>query len=100
MKVVWTQTAIEHLTGIFGYIARDSEQYARRMVDRITNRSKQIGGFPESGEIVPEYRDSSIREVIEGPYRIVYRIEPDHVAVVAVIHGARLLPEQLPDDAL
>ncbi|NLS92605.1 MAG: type II toxin-antitoxin system RelE/ParE family toxin [Planctomycetaceae bacterium] len=44
-------------------------------------------------------RDSSIREVIEGPYRIVYRIEPDRVAVVAVIHGVRLLPEQFPDDA-
>ena len=99
MNVVWTQTAIDHLAGIFGYIARDSEQYARRMVDRITSRSKQIAAFPQSGEIVPEYGDSAIREVIEGPYRIVYQIETERIAVVAVIHGARLLPESLPDDA-
>ncbi len=98
MNVVWAQTAIDHLAGIFGYIARDSVQYARRMVDRITSRSKQIAAFPESGEIVPEYGDSSIREVIEGPYRIIYRIETERIAVVAVIHGARLLPESLPDD--
>jgi len=53
MKVVWTQTAIDHLAGIFGYIARNSQQYARRMVDRITSRSTQIAGFPESERSSP-----------------------------------------------
>jgi len=98
MKVVWTQTALNHLTDIFGYIARDSEQYAGRMVDRITSRSKQIGDFPESGEVVPEYGEPTIREVIEGPYRILYRIERDRIAVVAVIHGARQLSPEPPDE--
>ncbi len=95
MKVVWTQTAIEHLTGIFGYIARDSQQYARRMVDRITSRSTQIAGFPESGEVVAEYGDPRIRGVIEGPYRVIYRIDRDRIVVVAIIHGARELPPDL-----
>lgn len=97
MKVTWAESAIGHLADVYGYIARDSEQYALRMVDRITSRSTQIGDFPESGEVVPEYGNPAIREVIEGPYRIVYRGDADQVVVLAVIHAARLMPPSLPE---
>lgn len=30
-----------------------------------------------------------IREVIEGPYRIIYHIKSDQIDILAVIHGAR-----------
>lgn len=72
MKVEWTQNAIGHLTHIYDYIAQDSRRYAKRMVDRITSRTKQIGRFPHSGQIVAEYDDPQIREVVEGPYRRIY----------------------------
>lgn len=96
MKVVWTTTALDHLTDIYRYIERDSPRYALRMVDRLTARSQQIGEFPESGQMVPEYAESSIREVIEGPYRLIYRIEAARIVVVAVVHGAQLLPADRP----
>ena len=89
MKVVWTQTAISHLTDIYEYIAGDSERYALRMVDRITSRTKQISSAPEFGQIVPEYKDTKIRQIIERPYRIIYRVEADRAEVLAVVHGAR-----------
>lgn len=73
MKVYWTDEALTHLDGIFRHIAEDSPVYARRMVDKITRRSQQIGGFPQSGRMVPEYQDTDIREVIELPYRIASR---------------------------
>jgi toxin ParE1/3/4 len=59
------------------------------MVDRITRRSQQITDFPFSGRKIPEYDLNQIREIIEGPYRIIYNIKPDQIDVVAVIHGAR-----------
>ena len=59
------------------------------MVDRLTRRSVQIGEFPLSGRTVPEYEMSQVREVIEGPYRIIYWVKPDQIDVLAVIHGAR-----------
>jgi toxin ParE1/3/4 len=31
----------------------------------------------------------TLREVIEGPYRIIYLIKPDQLDVIAVVHGAR-----------
>jgi plasmid stabilization system protein ParE len=51
-------------------IAKDSPEYALRMVDRLTRRSQQIADFPLSGRKVPEYKMEQIREVIEGPYII------------------------------
>ena len=89
MKVHWTDTAERHLDAIYDYIAMDSPVYAQRMVDLITQRSQQIANFPLSGRKVPEYEIDQIREVIEGPYRIIYHIKPDQIDVLAVIHGAR-----------
>jgi len=92
MRVHWTDTAQQHLDAIYRYIAQDSPAYAMRMVDRITRRSQQIGDFPLSGRMVREYEMSQIREVVEGPYRIIYYITPDQIDVLAVLHGARKAP--------
>ncbi|MBT8365006.1 MAG: type II toxin-antitoxin system RelE/ParE family toxin [Deltaproteobacteria bacterium] len=95
MKVYWTQNAIRHLTNIYEYIALNSPTYAIRMVDRITQRSEQISTQPFSGRKVPEYEAEDIRELIEKPYRIIYRLKQDQIDVLAVIHGAQLLPEEI-----
>lgn len=88
MKVHWTKTAEGHLDAIFDYIGQNSPEYAKHMVDRITRRSQQIAKYPLSGRRVPEYDFNQIREVIEGPYRIIYHIKSDQVDILAVIHGA------------
>ena len=88
MKVHWTNAAEGHLDAIFKHIAQNSPEYAKRMVDRITRRSQQIAEHPLSGRRVTEYDFNQIREVIEGPYRIIYHIKSDQVDVLAVIHGA------------
>ena len=92
MKVYWADTALEHLRAIHTYIARNSPQYALRVVDRLTRRSQQIADFPLSGRVVPEFEHGQIREVLEGPYRIIYYIKPDQVDVLAVIHAAQQIP--------
>ncbi len=91
MKVHWTDNALSHLLDIYEYISQNSLFYAQRMVDRLTKRSAQIADFPMSGRTVPEYYTKDIRELIEKPYRIIYRIKPDQIDVLAVVHGARLL---------
>lgn len=95
MKVYWTQNAIEHLANIYEYIALNSAMYAKGMVDKITRRSGQIADLPFSGRKVPEYDAEDIRELIEAPYRIIYRIKPDQIDVLAVIHGAQLPPDSM-----
>lgn len=88
MKVHWTKTAEGHLDAIYSYIAQDSPEYAKRIVDSLTRRTQQIATFPLSGRRVPEYDLNQIREVIEGSYRIIYHIKPDQIDVIAVIHAS------------
>jgi len=95
MRVHWTDNAIAHLLDIYEYISRDSPIYAKRVVDRITRRSEQIASFPMSGRKVPEYEAVDVREIIEKPYRIIYRIKPDQIDVLAVVHCRQLLPEDI-----
>ena len=96
MKVHWTATAIAHLVAIYEHVAQNSPVYAQKIVDKLTRRSEQIAIFPMSGRIVPEYEAQDIREVIEKPYRIIYRIKPDQVDILTVLHSAQLLPDKLP----
>ena len=89
MKVLWTDSAVGQPQAIHDYLAQTSPDYAVRIIDRLTKRSIQIGAFPNSGRMVPEYERNEIREVIEGSYRIIYLVAPAQVQVLAVIHGAR-----------
>jgi plasmid stabilization system protein ParE len=95
MRIHWTNNAVDHLVNIHRYISLNSPTYAKAMVDRITRRSSQIACSPLSGRMVPEYQATEIREIIEKPYRIIYCIKKDQIDVLAVIHGARLLPGEL-----
>lgn len=49
--------------------------------------------FPRAGRVVPEVRRDTIRELIQGPYRIVYRVEvEDTVRILTVFRASRLFP--------
>jgi plasmid stabilization system protein ParE len=90
-QVIWTRQALEDIEAIRFYVARDSEQYATLLVERLVAAVERAGYFPEAGRIVPEVGDATLREVVHGSYRIVYRLTPEAVKIVTVHHGARLL---------
>ncbi len=96
MTVHWTRNALRNPTAIHDHIAQNSAKYALGMVDRITRRSEHAGEFPHLGAVVLEYEDEAIREVAELPYRIIYHVTEDRVEILAVVHGARQLPPNLP----
>jgi len=95
VRVHWTNTAVNHLRAIHEYAAQNSKIYADRLIDRLTRRSEQIGVFPHSGRIVPEYKRQDIREVIERPYRIIYRVKEQQIDVLAVLHGTQQMPPDM-----
>jgi toxin ParE1/3/4 len=96
VKVEWTNHAKRQLAGIHDFIAQDSPRFALRVVDRLTRRSQQIARFPNSGRILPELDRPDVREVIEPPFRIVYRILSDRIHVVSIFHSSQLptIPER------
>jgi toxin ParE1/3/4 len=91
VEIIWTELAIEDLESIHAYISKDSKVYANRQVDKIIKRVDQIGNFPKSGRVVPEFNSELIRELIEGNYRIIYKINSDNIGIVRIHHAARQL---------
>ncbi len=90
--VIWSPSARGDLKGIVSYIAADNPSAAIRIGQRIVGRSKQIEKFEKSARIVPEYSNSSIRELIEGNYRIIFRVRQTRIEVVRVWHAAQGRP--------
>ena len=97
MKVTWSARAKLDLGDIASWIAADNPAAARAQVRRILDRARQLVQFPHSGREVLEYDDPTIREFVEGSYRVIYRVRPGAVQVVAVLQAQRLLgpPDQL-----
>jgi addiction module RelE/StbE family toxin len=89
-EVIWAPQAIQDVEAIRVHVARDSPHYADLLVERLIAAVERLTDNPRSGRVVPELGDESIREVIHGNYRIVYRLRHDLVEIATVFHGARL----------
>jgi len=95
-QVRWTPQAAGDLDGVADFIAEDSPHFAGLFVMDVLQAVERLTDFPELGRIVPEVGDRSIRELILGNYRIIYRLRGDAVEGLTVHHGARLLdPKKL-----
>lgn len=95
MRVLWTDAALNQLEAIRDYLAQTSPGYARRVVERLVNRSEQIAAFPHAGRMVPEYEIDEVRQIIESSYRLIYLIKEAQVEILAVVHTSRKgLPQE------
>lgn len=93
-KVRWTLEARARLEDINAYIAQDNLTAAKETVAAILARTRQLETAPLSGRQVPDYREHDLRELLERPYRIIYRVQHDAVEVLTVMHYRQLLPRK------
>ena len=94
MRIRWTDQAIADLAAIQLFIAQDSPHYSSVVVHRLIRAVDRLNEFPKSGRAVPEFEDQAVREIIERPYRIIYRlVRDDEVHILTIYHGARPLPD-------
>ncbi len=96
MIVEWSEGAADQLQAIRDYLARSSPGYAQTLAERIVQRTEMLAQFPLLGAEVAEYADEMIREIIEHPYRILYRVREDQVEIITVVHASRRLPRTPP----
>ena len=90
MRLVWSAPAVDDLGSIRDYIARDSEHYAARFISQILKAVDRLEALPELGRRVPEATDQpNVRELLFRSYRLLYRVEPERVLILAIIHGKR-----------
>lgn len=91
-QIIWTIQSAEDLENIHEYISKDSVKYARIQIIRIRDRVKILKKYPNSGRVVSELSDKSLREIISGSFRIIYRIKTDSlIEIITIHHSARLL---------
>ena len=87
MKVVWTEHALQCLTEIEDYIALDDPVTAVIFIDRLIRRTDILIDQPQAGRVVPEVPGREMRELIEGNYRIVCRINGFTVEMLTVFEA-------------
>ncbi len=88
-EITWSKLALDDLDSIHDYIAKESPFYAQKTIEEFIERVSVLATYPEIGREVPEYIRKDIRELIEGNYRIFYKINKNSVSIIRVHHAAR-----------
>ena len=91
VEIIWTSNALTDLSEIGEYIAKDSPRYAEITVSKLFHKVEILINHPKIGRIVPEAELESLRELIEGNYRIIYEIVNHKIFILTVHHSARIL---------
>lgn len=89
LEVVWAEAAIVDLELAAAYIARDSPGYASVLVKEAKAAAISLESLAKRGRVVPEISDGRVRELFVCNYRLIYRVLPGVVHVIAFIHGSR-----------
>lgn len=96
VQISWLASAQEDLREIYEYIALDSPRYAERQIERIYRRTDILKTQATIGKPVPEIGDTNIRELLEGNYRIVYRIlDSENIHILMVHHSTRDMTQRI-----
>ena len=66
--------ARDDLDDLVRYISRDSAFYARRFGQKVILATRRIKEYPESGRMIPEAEDKTLREIIVQGYRVTHSV--------------------------
>lgn len=92
MKLRYTPRAKLDLAEIHDYIAQENPQAARRVILLIRKAAELLTQNPQVGRIG---RVAGTHEltVARFPFMLAYRIASEEIQILAVVHTARLWPE-------
>jgi len=97
--VRWTQTAVDDLLSIIDYVAdRDGTEAAEHLYGQITHGVAGLQTMPLRCRVVPELEAEGIdgyRELLVGPYRLMFAVRGGEVVLLTVLDGRRDLGELL-----
>lgn len=91
-RVLWSHAAQRDLEAIVDYIAEQQPATALKVFERLSARTERLSSQSLRGRRVPELRYLGIdshREIVEAPWRIIYRPTRDRVLVVAIFDARR-----------
>ncbi|RAI94809.1 type II toxin-antitoxin system RelE/ParE family toxin [Algoriphagus yeomjeoni] len=97
MKIVWSKRALKDLEIIFEFYAFSASiSVAQKITGKLVEKVKILTSYPEMGvvedwgfEVPFEYRS-----LIEGNYKIIYRIVDEKVILISRVFDTRMDPKK------
>lgn len=98
VRISFAEVALRDLEELRAwYVDQGVPDVGVRLVAEIFHRIEILIDYPDMGRVVPEFGQAFLRELIQPPFRIVYRRNGNLVRVIRVWRSERLL--RLPSDA-
>lgn len=92
LKIKLTESAYLDLEEIEDYLSQSSPKIGREFINKIFKKIELLYDHPRIGRKVPEFDNDRVRELIQGKYRIVYRISNEElIEILRIIHGSKLM---------
>ncbi|MEP9378280.1 type II toxin-antitoxin system RelE/ParE family toxin [Aquabacter sp. CN5-332] len=88
MKVVVTAHAAADLESIADHIARQSPGRAESFIGELEGACLSLAGAAQAYPLVPFYEKTGIRRRVFGNYLIFFKLSPEAVEILRVLHGA------------
>ena len=90
--VIVSKSAKNDLREIIKFISKENPRNALNILERINKRINSLDHNPERGSYVPELMKNNIkdyRQLIESPWKIIYKINDEIVDVLIIIDSRR-----------
>ncbi len=88
-EVEFLGSALQDLDEIGEYLAQYDPDAARRIVGELVEAGESLDHAAERGRMVPERKQSHIRELIVGQYRVMYLLRGQRVRIARVLRTSR-----------
>ena len=87
LRLIITRPAYNDMQKIFEYIAQDNKFAAKKLLDILENKFKNIIRFPDMG-YKPKHSQKNIRiHIVAKHYQIVYTTNADNLYILRVLTG-------------
>lgn len=95
VQINWTRIAVDDLKSMYDFISKGSKKFAQLEVLKIKTRTRILRTKPLIGKVVLEKEDVSVRELVEGNCRIIYKIiDKNRIDILTIHHVARNLADR------
>jgi plasmid stabilization system protein ParE len=91
LVIAFAESALRDLEDILVWHAEQGAPHVgERSVRQVFRRVEALAEHPDLGSAVPEFDQAILRELIDPPYRIVCRRQPERISIVRVWRSERL----------
>jgi toxin ParE1/3/4 len=97
-NVLIPSSVVYDIQEIVDYISENNASIALAILDRLENKINSLKVYPDRGRVVPELLSQNIteyHELVEAPWRIIYKIVDSNVFILTVIDGRRNVQDVL-----